>query len=238
MNGLKFHWSVVFLFLLTACVWAGISSSEAVSESILHQKIQAYLNRAFQSSNARFQWEPLSHVPVWRVGQPFDSIYIDSRGEGAPMGFTIVTFKAAREGRVIRSLNYSVKIHLYRNVWVAKQTIPAGQPIARDNIERVERDVSDLRGEPVLNLEDVEGLLTRKTVSAGQVLRKSFFRGPYCIERGEVATLIFEKNLLRIEVRARALQNGERGETIWFHVPDTRKRLQAQVIGKNLAVLK
>jgi flagella basal body P-ring formation protein FlgA len=83
----------------------------------------------------------------------------------------------------------------------------------------------------LLERTDIVGMAARYTLRPGVAIRKSDVRPPILVRRGELVTMEIRTPYILITVRGRALDSGARGETIRLRNTQSKKMLEAKIIG-------
>ena len=196
-----------------------------------------FLQNRFPQPGVRLEVEPLTHLSSWVVGQPFDSLAIAAPDQSLHGGYTPLTFSAMQGRRVVRSLIFAVDVHLFQPVLVAQSRILPRTRLENAPIQKKEVDVSRLHSPPLTNLDQLKGKMARRALQPGQVLTEADVMPVLLIQRGETVTLQYNHGNLHIELTARALHDGSRGEVIWLLNPQTRQRIQGRVVDRSLAIV-
>ena len=97
---------------------------------------------------------------------------------------------------------------------VPHQIIYPGQEITIDMIKEVDVTNPNLRPGYAKVIEEVEGLVTKKTLLPGRTIPVSALREAYVIERGKNVSMVFSNSSMVITAQGVALQNGGLGEVV------------------------
>jgi flagella basal body P-ring formation protein FlgA len=82
---------------------------------------------------------------------------------------------------------------------------------------------------------DPEGLIARRPILAGEIIRAIDVAAPMLVKRGETATLVAEAPGVRVTQIAVAMKSGAKGDIIEFRNVNSERVVKAVVIGENLA---
>ncbi len=230
-------WTFSLLGLLWSCVLFAQPEAGIVSGTDIQTKVNEFIESVYKGTAVQYKVEPVTRLSRWIVGHPVDSIKVFYKQNHLPKGYNIFTIKAYSSGRVVRSLSYSANVNIFRKVLVATRPIRRGTPITRADVKLVKKDITHLTDIPLTDWKKLKELIPSRTISRGKILVRSYFRKPYLIHRGGMATLRYDYQNITIELKVQALQNGEPGEVIWFKDPRNHKRYKGRVVGKALAVL-
>ena len=75
------------------------------------------------------------------------------------------------------------------------------------------------------------GRVARRALQAGSVVRAGDLARPEIVARGDVVTIVYEVPGMMLTLRGRASDAGAQGDTIGVVNPQSKKTLQAQIIG-------
>ncbi len=114
---------------------------------------------------------------------------------------------------------------------VARQALARGTLLAPELLEEAWLPVSRLREDTVLLIEDLVGRELRRSLRAGQEIRRGQIRWPRLVRRGEVVTLVFDRPGLLLTALGRALEDGAEGEVIRLVNLDSERPLRGRVTG-------
>ncbi len=137
----------------------------------------------------------------------------------------------------MRTMNYAVNVRVYQKVAVVNTMLAPQELIDSSQVTWKEKDITNLHGQPIGEFAKLSVLQTRRRLKKGTVLVEGDLIPLDVIQRGQIVTLLYEKEFIQIEMQVTALQDGARGEVIWFKFPDNHKRLKGEVVNNDLAVL-
>ena len=96
----------------------------------------------------------------------------------------------------------------------------------------VERRVRDgLPSDAQAEAQTLAGRVARRALQVGTVVRTGDLARPEIVARGEVVTIVYEVPGMTLTMRGRATDGGAQGDTIAVVNPQSKKTLQAQVVG-------
>ena len=107
-----------------------------------------------------------------------------------------------------------VEIVVRRQVWVARETLPRGHLITRDDLKPDIRDVSRMTSGYFADPGALVGQRLRAPVLGGRVLTPNLLEADRVVRRGQAVTLLVETGELTIRMAGRALADGARDERI------------------------
>ena len=124
----------------------------------------------------------------------------------------------------------SVTITPFDSVVILTQPLQRGELVTQTALAIVRRDVSQLRGNYLTNIESVLNKTTTRTLVAGSVVSKKDFIEPKLVKRGD--NVVISKNTLGIEIKMNgvAQSDGIRGQIIRVKNQSSNRVINAIVI--------
>ncbi len=126
---------------------------------------------------------------------------------------------------------FVARAKLSAEIIVAARALPAGHVIEDNDLLRERRDVSGLRG-PLSERQAVVGLILRRAVRPGQVIRKQMLMAPLLVRRGEVVTIVATSGPVMVSMAGEALDAGRSGAIVRVRNAGTGKVIRARVTGR------
>lgn len=115
----------------------------------------------------------------------------------------VTLFKDSKE---VKTLWATARIKAYKDAVVALRPLKMNTGIEAGDVKVVRVDVSDMH-DAVSTLEEAEGMIVRRPISAGAVVRKDSIRPRLAVRRGDKVVLLIESGAIRI--RSAAIASGE-----------------------------
>jgi flagella basal body P-ring formation protein FlgA len=109
--------------------------------------------------------------------------------------------------------------------------IPYRSVLDGQSIEEAVCQIRDPRAEYVRSLADATGMLAKRTLAPGDLLRVTFVEGRDLVKNGDMIRLVAQINDIRVSTQARALQRGKLGDCIRVRNLDSGQALKAVVTG-------
>jgi flagella basal body P-ring formation protein FlgA len=128
----------------------------------------------------------------------------------------LVTLKIRRFGAVLRLLG----------------EVRRGQQVPPSQVLRVETDITKLRGPRIQQADQLQGLVARRALSAGQIVLAQDMERPILVKRGDPVQAILRSGGLEILLHSVAASSGRQGDHIEVINPDSSKRLVVELLGK------
>lgn len=107
-----------------------------------------------------------------------------------------------------------VEVEVRKQVWVARQPLPRGHLIAREDLTADIRDVSRMTSGYLSDPAALVGRRLRSSVLAGRVLTPNLLEANNIISRGQTVTLMVASGDLQIRMAGKALMDGALNERI------------------------
>lgn len=107
-----------------------------------------------------------------------------------------------------------VEVVVRKRVWVARQPLPRGHLIAKEDLAADVRDVSRMTSGYPSDPAAVVGRRLRASVLAGRVLTPNLLEANHIISRGQTVTLIVASGDLQIRMAGKALMDGALNDRI------------------------
>ncbi len=215
---------------------SGLLENSYLSGEQIHRRVNQFIQQQYADQAVRVQVEWFSRLKRWYVGR-VDSIAPRYRQSHLPVGHSVISLQAYRNGQVVRRLNCSVNVRVFARVAVLAESVHAGQMVSPQKLLFREEEITTLRDDPIREEDDISTLSAKRYLVKGSVLTRGMLTEPAVIHRGETVTLLYDAPPIHIKMKVKALQNGAQGEVIWFRNPDNRKRLKGKVVDESFALI-
>lgn len=129
-------------------------------------------------------------------------------------------------GKEVKSLWVSARIRVFKDAVVALNPIRMNKRVAKGDLKLVRMELGETN-EAVESIEEAEGMVSKRPISAGAVIRKDYLKQVPLIKRGERVILIVENGQFKIKSTGVASEDGYRGGLI-----AVRTALGKEVTGK------
>ncbi|MCB1531631.1 MAG: flagellar basal body P-ring formation protein FlgA [Alphaproteobacteria bacterium] len=124
------------------------------------------------------------------------------------------------------------------NVPVLRDAIRGGTIIGQRDIDVIQIPERHLSSDIILSAENLIGTTPRRTLTAGNPIKAHDIESPKIVERGEYVTVKFSQGPLQLTTRAKALENGAKGDTIRVVNMSSNKTLEAVVTASQEVTLR
>lgn len=208
----------------SAMLVAGEDIDQAVIESIAEEGIDESLKPKLLS-NSRDVFLPQGEL----------SYQVESKGnykkEGGYRTYEVSLFV---DGKVQKMVSVRVYLKVYKDVYVAKDTIKQDQVITEADLEQVNRNVERLPLNYVTNKSMLVGKMAKRAINPREVMNERSLEVPPVINSGDHLQIIYETDNLRLTAPGIAMSKGGIGERIAVRNMDSKHVLQATIKGKSL----
>jgi flagella basal body P-ring formation protein FlgA len=189
----------------------------------------ARLLAALQSAmpNARIELLDFSRYPV-----------PDGVLEFPPDGLRPVSSAAIWSGSIRYGGRHRVAIWARVNVSVAAprviavRDLPAGRPIEPDALRAETRDEFPSAEPRPFRVDDVTGLVPRRPIRAGDVIRGAWLEAAKAVTRGDTVQVEVREGGALLRLPGQALASGAVGQTILILNPESKRRFAARIEAK------
>jgi flagella basal body P-ring formation protein FlgA len=117
-------------------------------------------------------------------------------------------------------------------VVVSSQTIKRGEMLTKENCKLKNIDITNLAYMPITKLEDLENLISTRTILSGIVIHDKNTTKIPDIKKDDMVFLEIKRKNICISLAVRARENGVIGNKIWVENETSKKLLRALIIGK------
>jgi flagella basal body P-ring formation protein FlgA len=126
------------------------------------------------------------------------------------------------------------RIRLLAEIPTLTRTIERGELIGDADLTAMEVDLLDLRPGVLRTEETVEGRLARRSLPPGRPILARDVKAVPAVERKAVVTLVAVTGLVRVEAKAKALEEGALGQTVRVQNLDSRKIVTGVVVDRGV----
>jgi flagella basal body P-ring formation protein FlgA len=205
---------------------------ERAMEPLAPESVIEAMRQSLGNPEARIEIVELSRYPVPRGDIEFTRASLPPGGPAAILWRGFVRYGSQRRFAIWAR----VKVTVQSTRIVATQNLPAGRRIEAAQV-RVEPTETFPSSQPAPSLDQVLGLVPRRSIAAGAVLTKNLLDAPKEVERGAVVEVEVHSGGARLSLEGRAQNSGRRGDAIPIRNLATGKSFSARVAGKDRVVL-
>lgn len=174
------------------------------------EELRAQLAPSFEKVQLQVLRSPGADVSL-RAGESMRARRV--QWTGLPAKRMTVWMDIVSRAQVVRAIPVEIEVRAYVNGWEASADIRPGAATLNDaSLKRGQVDVAALGAAPWR--EALDGYRLRKPLLAGQILTAAHMERLTAVTRGQLVDVKAGDGDLRIDVQARALQDGQVGDLI------------------------
>jgi flagella basal body P-ring formation protein FlgA len=162
------------------------------------------------------------YPPLAACAEPVDVDEVDARAPSR------MRFSATCPGAGGWRREVVVRASVSAKVVVAAVDVAANKPLQADDVTLERRDVTatrDMLSDPAA----VEGLSCRRSLRAGELVRKAFLVAPTLVKRGDAVRIVAHQGNIEVTVPGEALDTGAQGDTVRVRNTTTGAVIRARV---------
>lgn len=125
----------------------------------------------------------------------------------------------------------TVKADVYLPIAMAAREIARGETLTPDVLVMKRFNISNLRGEPLLNREEASGLTARRTLRPWKPILRAQVQVPLLVKRGQAVTILSETDDIHAQTAGMALKDGRLHENIKVQNSSSERVIDATVTG-------
>lgn len=127
----------------------------------------------------------------------------------------------------------SGRIERIMDVPTVKSTLTRGTVISTNDLSSIEMKSTDIRGDIVINPDQIVGRSARQNLNPGRLIRISDTEIPVSVKRGQKINLVYKTGQLELTALGRAMEDGRVGDHIRVTNGSSNKPLQGTVLANN-----
>jgi len=126
----------------------------------------------------------------------------------------VTVFATLYSGRKeVGSVWVSARIRVFKEALVALNSIRINELITRDDVKVMRMEARELTN-TLGSADEAVGMLARRPISAGSVIKKDYIKPQIIVKRGETIVVLVENKRIRIKSSGTAVRDGSRGDTV------------------------
>lgn len=142
------------------------------------------------------------------------------------------------DGEVVKRLFLRTTLSILEMVPVLNQSLKPQDDLSAASVRWEKRPLDSTLHAPVRSEDYLEGKRVRYSLPAGTVLTEDLLVSSPLVRRGDMVTLVYQDEKIRITTQGRSLGAASRGEKIRVINADSKKELMAEVVdAKTVRVL-
>jgi flagella basal body P-ring formation protein FlgA len=211
-------------------------SGLALSQERVLDKVRAYVlaHPRWKEAGAHVTCDPIA-ADFRLVGPDTDLDVASFSATGQPHRY-IFQMKSSGGGETNAVVPVHATVVPLQKVWVARKALSRGHMIGADDVEEQALPPST-SSECILADEVLEGLELDRAVRANEPLPRGALLQPMCAERGDPVTVTITRGTLQVNLKAKALASGRKGERILCLNENSKRRLTVKLTGSKEATV-
>ncbi len=136
-------------------------------------------------------------------------------------------------GKVEKKVPVRVHVKVYKEVYVAKDTIKRDKVIQDADLQKLRMNVDRLPTNYVTDKSKLVGKVTKRPIGSNEVLHQNAITTPPLVKTGDQLLIVYETNSLRLTTPGIAMSKGRLGERISVRNLTSKTIVQAEVKSSN-----
>lgn len=216
------------------------TNSQSISAQTLIDKAVAAIEQqsGHTVGSADFSVMPSGNVPdaIVPVG---DIMLTASLPYGVRYNYpTYVAITVIVNGQLFSKVGLNFNIKLYNQVVVVNHQVALGEILTTDNLGYERMEIGRLGVGYSTNMNEVLGLVTRRSLTPGMVLTDGMVTKPLLIKRGNMVNIVAYIGNMEVVATGQAMQDGNEGQLIRVQNINSTKIISGKVVdGDTVQVL-
>ncbi len=175
---------------------------------------------------------PIQDVPA--VVVPNGKVVIEpGRVDGRrPLGAVTINLDIHVDGATVKSVHAHFQVQVMGRVVVMRQLVESGNVIAPDDVELVPQDLTTVPEGALTKVTDAIGRMTQWTLRPGSTVVAGMAVVAPVVRKDSEVMVHFQGERVAMQLRGRALKDGQKGDTIPVRSVDTGKVIEAVVMDR------
>ena len=137
------------------------------------------------------------------------------------------------DGKSARKVTVRAYLKVYKEIFVAKDTIQRDKIIEETDLVRVRRNVDRTTADYVTEPQDLVGKIATRTINPKEVIQERTVATPPLVNTGDRLMIVYETPLLRLTAPGISMSKGRMGEKIPVRNADSKLVVYATVQDEN-----
>ena len=137
-------------------------------------------------------------------------------------------------GNPVRTVPVRTYLKIYKEVYVARDTIKREQLIEESDLLKIRRNVDRIPREYVTDKDQLIGKITTRTINPSETISGKTLAIPPLVKSGDRIQIVYETPFLRLSAPGISLSKGRKGERIPVKNSDSKLVVFATVKTKNI----
>ena len=219
-----------------------IPASDAISGEISTQSIKQAIYTYFQTTldvdQADLEIEFVRLPRITQFDHSGNRFRIRSQRATTDLGYQILWLELYADDNLLKKYPLSVRVSILTAVVIPVHNLNRGELITAEKLCLENRLLNTAYGTQISAYEQVVGLVARRVIRAGTVIRENMVRKAPDILRGATVEILLETGNMVIRTEGIAKQEGSVGDEVAVFCPETRKFLAGKIQSSNLILVK
>ena len=141
------------------------------------------------------------------------------------------------DGEAVRIVTVRTYLKLYKEVFIARDTIRRNQIIEESDLLKVRKNVDRLPREYVTDKDQLIGKISKRTINPSEAIRRNTVSAPPLVKSGDRLQIVFETPFLRLSAPGISMAKGRKGERIPVKNLDSKIVVFAKVQTRNIVLV-
>lgn len=141
------------------------------------------------------------------------------------------------DGEAVRIVTVRTYLKLYKEVFIARDTIRRNQIIEESDLLKVRKNVDRLPREYVTDKDQLIGKISKRTINPSEAIRRNTVSAPPLVKSGDRLQIVFETQFLRLSAPGISMAKGRKGERIPVKNLDSKIVVFATVQTRNVVLV-
>ena len=137
-------------------------------------------------------------------------------------------------GKPTRKISVRTYLKIYKEVYVARDTIKKEQLIEESDLLKIRRNIDRMPREYVTDKEKLIGKITKRTINPSEAINFNTVTTPPLVKSGDRIQIVYETPFLRLSAPGISLSKGRKGERIPVKNSDSKLVVFATVKTRNI----
>ncbi len=235
MNRLKY-----FLRLFIICTVSQLiaSSPLSVDNDAIQSTIYQFFGNELKVEQSSLMIEFVRVPDIDKMIAVGDMIRITSQRSVIDIGYQTLWLELLKNNQLLKRYPVSVKVTVNTAVVVPVHNLNRGELITEDKLRFEQKILTRSYGTQVSAIDQIAGLVTRRVIRAGTIIRKNMVRISPDIIRGSSVKLEMQTGNIVVNTTGIIKEDGNVGDLVAVFCPETRKLLAGVVQSPSLILVK
>ncbi|MDP6887260.1 MAG: flagellar basal body P-ring formation chaperone FlgA [SAR324 cluster bacterium] len=141
------------------------------------------------------------------------------------------------DGKAVRIVTVRTYLKLYKEVFVARDTIKRNKIIEESDLMKVRKNVDRMPREYITEKDQLVGKISNRTINPSETIRGNTVSIPPLVKSGDRLQIVFETPFLRLSAPGISMAKGRKGERIPVKNMDSKIVVFATVKTRNIVLV-